>query len=294
MATDARPRGPQPQVPEIDRSLIIAVLMVLFVMATAPGQGNAYVLEGPHILHLTAKALGRIASLEVDQELLIYPLTPDTSPTVFDERVIYLFPERFRSDILNDDIQKTHLVFANSSLTVVDGRPVEANDPFDHYQLLLRSRSRPRLMRVLNRLGVETAISSLGRVEETLVFIVGARYPDESVSQLAVDKETFLPVRLLLVDPITDQHVEIVYRNWQTLQSSVFPFQVLFFTNGQLVREIRVADVRINPSIPAETMDLEALKASLVAIDAPTSQVQKQEAMDAVKQAVENFQKKFE
>lgn len=274
-----------------------AALALLLVTATTPGPAVAYVLEGPHVLELSAEAMGTIAALQANQKLLVYSPMPETAPTVYDETATYVMPERFRSDIVSDQVQRTHLVFADSSITVIDGRLAVGEDPFDLYQQLLRSRTRPRLMRTLNRLGVETAISSLGRLDEKVVFVLGARYPDESVSQLAIDKETFLPIRLLLVDRGTaaaDRRLEIFYRNWQKIQSGWFPFQVDFYINDRLTREIRVADLRLNPSIPADMMDLEALKASIALNDTDTPQAQKQDAVDAVQQAVQDFQKKFE
>ena len=153
------------------------------------------------------------------------------------------------------------------------------------------------VLQTLNQLGVETAISSLGRLEEKVVFVLGARYPDESTSQLAVDKATFLPLRLLLVTQESEaagSRLEIFYRDWQKVQSGWFPFQVIFYTGGRLTREIRVTNLRLNPAIPSEIMDLEALKASVTAIDVDTPQGQKQEAVDEVQQAVQDFQKKFE
>ena len=270
---------------------------VMFLTATTPGPAVAYVLEGPHVLELSAEAMGTIAALQANQKLLVYSPMPETAPTVYDETATYVMPERFRSDIVSDQVQRTHLVFADSSITVIDGRMAVGESPFDLYQQLLRSRTRPRLMRTLNRLGVETAISSLGRLDEKVVFVLGARYPDESVSQLAIDKETFLPIRLLLVDRGTaaaDRRLEIFYRNWQKIQSGWFPFQVDFYINDRLTREIRVADLRLNPSIPADMMDLEALKASIALNDTDTPQGQKQDAVDAVQQAVQDFQKKFE
>ena len=269
----------------------------MLATATAPDPAGATVLEGPHILELTAEAMGDIASLQAVQKLLVYPQLPETEPTVLDETATYVMPERFRSDIVSDRIQRTHLVFGDSSLTVIDGRMAVGENPFDLYQQLLRSRTRPRLMRTLNRLGVETAISSLGRIEETVVFVLGARYPDESVSQLAIHKETFLPLRLLLVDrgaEAAGRHLAIYYRNWRQAQSGWFPLQVDFTINGRLAREIRVADLRLNPSIPSALMDLEALKASVTLQEAGTSQGQKQEAVEAVQKAVQDFQKKFE
>lgn len=275
----------------------ISTVLILLLMAAVPNRVDAYVLEGPHVLDLSAKAMGRIAALQVEQKLLVYPQSPETLPTVFDETAIYVMPERFRSDIASERIQRTFLVFADSSLTVIDGRTVVGENPFDIYQRLLRSRTRPRLIRTLNQMGVETAISSLGRLEERVVFVLGARYPDESVSQLAIDKETFLPARLLLVDGDAEdggRRLEIVYENWQKVQSGWFPFQVQFYVNGRLAREIRVADLRINPSIPSSLMDLESLKASVAENNAATPQGQKQEAVEEVQQAVEDFQKKFE
>lgn len=297
MATDAKALAKNKSSAPVGTTFSIAAILIMLVMAAVPNPSGAYVLEGPHVLDLTAKALGRIAVLEVDQKLLIYPQTPEKLPTVFDETAIYVMPERFRSDIVSERIQQTHLVFADSSLTVIDGRSAVGNNPFNLYQRLLRSRTRPRLIRTLNRLGVETAISSLGRLEERVVFVLGARYPDDSVSQLAIDKETFLPVRLLLVDreaEAASRRLEIVYENWQKVQSGWFPYQVRFIVNGRLAREIRVADLRINPSIPSELMDLEALKTSVAANRADTPQGQKQEAVEAVQQAVQDFQKKFE
>ena len=274
-----------------------AIFLVMFLTATTPGPAVAYVLEGPHVLELSAEAMGAIAALQANQKLLVYSPMPETAPTVYDETATYVMPERFRSDIVSDQVQRTHLVFADSSITVIDGRMAVGESPFDLYQQLLRSRTRPRLMRTLNRLGVETAISSLGRLDEKVVFVLGARYPDESVSQLAIDKETFLPIRLLLVDRGTaaaDRRLEIFYRNWQKIQSGWFPFQVDFSINGRLAREIRVTDLRLNPSIPADMMDLEALKASVALNNTDTPQGKKQDAVDEVQQAVQDFQKKFE
>ena len=278
-------------------AVLLAALSVLLLTAICPMKAGAYVLESPHILDLTADAMGRLPDLRVEQKLLIYPQNPDVFPTAHDETAIYIAPHRFRSDIVSDRIHRTHLEVGSRSLTVIDGRMAMARDPFDLYQRLLRSRTRTRLMRTLNALGIETAISSLGRVDDAVVFVLGARYPDESVSQLAVDKGTFLPVRLLLTngtfeDP--EQRLEIYYRDWRSLQDGRFPAQVLFFINGRLAREIRVVQMVVNPSIPAGTMDLEALKASIAAARADTPRMQKQEAVDAVQQGVQDFRKKFE
>jgi hypothetical protein len=275
----------------------LAALAVILLFTILPPKAGAHVLEGPQVLELTARAMGKLSTLKIDQKLLIYPQTPDNTPTVLDETVFYVMPLRFRSDTVSDQIHRTHLEVANQSLTVIDGRLTTTQDPLDLYQRLLRSRTRTQLMKTLNGLGVETSISSLGRIEEKVVFVLGAHYPDESVSQLAVDKETFLPVRLLLTDGKTeasDQRLEMYYRNWQKIQDGWFPAQVVFNINDRLAREIRVVEMHPHPSIPAEMMDPEALKTSIAVTNADSPQEQKQEAVEAVQQGVKDFQKKFE
>lgn len=287
----------QPSTTPVVTALLMALLLVTLTGASSPGPAGAYVLEGPHLLALTADAMGRIPALQLQQKVMITPPSPDRLPIVLDETATYIMPQRFRSDQVTDRMQRTHLVVGDSSLTVLDGRFVVADSPFDHYQRLLRSRTREQLMRTLSRMGVQTAISSLGRVDETVVFVIGARYPDESVSQLAVDKTTFLPLRLLLVDrhpTAGGGRLVIFYHDWRKVQNGWFPFQVTFTIDDRLEREIRVADLQVNPSIPAEAMDLEAFAAGAAVRNAESPDVRKQEAVEAVQEVVEAFRKKFE
>lgn len=273
---------------------LLVALAVMFITVIRPPAAGAYVLEVPHVLDLTARAMGKLTALKIDQKLIIYPRAPDDFPTVLDETAIYVMPQRFRSDIVSDRLQRTYLEVADHALTVIDGRLTTDRDPFDLYQRLLRSRTRFQLMATLADLGVETAISSLGRIDKTVVYVLGARYPDESISQLAVDKETFLPVRLLLTNGGAGQRLTVQYDNWKKVQDGWFPSQVSFSLNDHLVREIRVVQIRVNPSLPAEMMDPEALMASVAAANGDSLPEQKQQAVDDVQQGVLEFQKKFE
>lgn len=293
-----RPSSAQRSLHRALAGLLIAALAVWFIPASVLTPAAAAVLEGAHVLELTAASMGRITALQADQKLWIYPYGSEAEPTQVDETVTYLMPERFRSDLVSERIQRTHLVFADHSLTVIDGRMTVGSNPFDSYQELLRSRSRPRLIRTLNRLGVQTAISSLGRLEEQVVYVLGARYPDESASQLAVDQATFLPLRLLLqLNPDSDnapRRLEIFYREWRKVENGWFPMQVVFYTDGRLAREIRVADLRSNPSIPSDLLDLEALKRSVSLQEALSPREQKTETVETLQQQLRDFQKKFE
>ena len=273
------------------------MVSVILLVAALPAGLFASVLEGPHILYRTATAMGRFSSVQVTQQWTVYPKALDVEPFTFEEKAIYVMPNRFRSDIDSDRLQRTHLEFGINTLTVIDGGIVVQADPFDVYQRLLRSRTPSQLMRTVNQLGVETAISSLGRVEDAIVFVLGARYPDKSVSQLAIDKETFLPLRLRLLDNQSGNEqpsVEIFYRDWRKIKTGQYPFHIVFTVEGRLAREIRVTELLPNPTISPEKMDMEALRSTIAQQEVGTPQKQKQATVEEIQQKVKDFQKKFE
>ena len=63
-------------------AVTMAAMSIMLAMAAAPHPAVAYVLEGPHVLELSAKAMGKFAALQANQKLLSYPQTPETAPTV--------------------------------------------------------------------------------------------------------------------------------------------------------------------------------------------------------------------
>ena len=69
-----------------------------------------------------------------------------------------------------------------------------------------------------------------------------ALFPDPSRSQLWVDKETFLPYRLLLPPPPgagpLAGSLEFRYGSWQPEASFQYPRRIDVFANGTAVREI--------------------------------------------------------
>ncbi len=98
--------------------------------------------------------------------------------------------------------QRGYVLTKLESLTAVNGKIVdEPENVFDRYKDILLYHSRETLHVKLNWLGVEVSLTSLGRFQDKIAFVIGAQYPEESRSQLWVDKETFRPIRWLLVNP---------------------------------------------------------------------------------------------
>jgi hypothetical protein len=93
--------------------------------------------------------------------------------------------------------------------------------------------------------------------------VLGSEKPGERVSQLWVDKETFQPMRWVLVEGTDDapgMTTEIRYDDWRQVNNTWYPMHVVIYKDGSMVREIKVETMRVNPSFPKGMLDVERLK----------------------------------
>ena len=214
------------------RKKLLTICFFIVISFFINGPVHGYVLQGLHILDLMVEQLGEAPSLYVSQELIFYrrvsqvdidsnePVTEyqaqdnteidlpadqtiqvEENITVeetlkLEETLRFIFSNAFRSDAKSLDSERIYVVSGDTSLTVVDGNivPAAANR-FDLYKDILLFRTREGLAERLLELGVDVSVSSLGRFEGEIKFVIGAEYPDESVSQIWFDRETFLPTR---------------------------------------------------------------------------------------------------
>ena len=264
---------------------------------------NAYVLPGPQILDLMTKKLGTANSLLVSQKLILYN-NPQSNGFELSETLRYIFPEQFRSDILSDNAQRIHVLSKGAALTVIDGKVVaEKENWMDYYKDVILYRSRILLQERLASLGVDMSISSLGRFQGKIVYVIGAQYPDESVPQVWIDKDTFRPVRWLLtgkddvLSPSTKDYkdfLEVRYHNWQPSEKVWYPMSIELYQNSILIRQIHVDQITASPSFPE---DLFAIKhmLSIYSTASPLGEdQQKPEGLSEIQKAIEEFKKIYE
>jgi outer membrane lipoprotein-sorting protein len=258
----------------------------------------AYVLQGPHVLQLMAGNLGRARTLLVSQRLNLVNTPAQKDPVEFDETVRYVFPEKFRSDISAENVQRIHLVSDGDALTVMDGKL--AADPetvFDRYTDLLLYRDRKTLVKRLLRLGVNAMVSSLGRYNGRPAYVVGAEYPDETVPQVWIDKETFMPFRWVLTVSNSESGPDILearYLEWAKSDTVWYPMRVEFYRNDLLVREILVNSVVVNPSFSGDLFDAKHLRTIYPPAAAVPPGKNDTESMSEVQKTIEEFKKKYE
>ena len=269
----------------------LAIFFCLAALGFQHTSLNAYVLPGPFLLKLMIQNLGIAKRLLVTQKLVLHDDIPNMNADELSETLNFKFPETFRSDIVSEKIQRIRIVSDNSVFTVIDGKISDApENSYDHYKDLLLFRSREILQERLSRLGVDVKVASLGRFQGNPAYVLGAQYPDETLSQVWLDKNTFLPFRWIMTGNAT-QNLEVLYLDWKKLKKTWYPMRIEFFSNGNLVREIHVQNIEVNPSFRADLFDIQKLK-SLYPKDAPAEPKNGgKKELDEVQKTIEEFKK---
>ncbi len=284
----------------LNKSLIVCSAVVLLLIGASPL--TAYVLQGRHVLDLVVEKLGRANTLFVSEKLILYRMAGSVAEqhsaagddaiaptnTASDDMPIvqtfesdrsaaameslelegtlrYVFERAFRSDARSPDSERIHIAAAGRTLTIIDGSIVpESVNRFNLFKDVLLYRSRETFARRLLQLGIDVSISSLGRFEDKIAFILGANYPDESVNQLWVDKDTLLPLRLIIRDVAgadrTDKF-EIRYLIWWKIGKTRYPSRIEFYQDDDLVRVSQAKNFEVDATFSEELFNIDHLTA---------------------------------
>jgi hypothetical protein len=261
----------------------------------------AYVLQGRHVLDLMIEKLGPAESLFVSEGIVVYRAAGDVdvkgptgvndtlrppnsagddtpvvrqlganqdaeamAPMELEGTLRYVFSRAFRSDVRAPNSERIYIDVGDRSLTIIDGAIVpESATRFDMFKDILLYRSREVLAERLLRLGVDVSISSLGRFEDKIAFVLGADYPDETVNQLWVDKESLLPLRLIIRDgqgAERSSKVEMRYLIWWKIGEIRYPSRIEFYQDDNLVRVRQAKRFEENAIFSEELFDIQRLK----------------------------------
>lgn len=235
----------------------------LVALISLSGSAIAYVLPGPFVLELMINHFGKAKRLLVHQTLKIYRQRLQNSPAELNETLRYIFPDKFRSDILSKDTHRIHVVSSDGTLTIIDGKAgVGRRSRFDYYKDILLYHSPIMLQKRLTFLGVDVSVASLGRFQDKIAYVLGAEYPDESVPQVWVEKETFMPLRWIVTGKTKNEkdHLEIRYGKWSKKGNLWYPGYIGFYQNDLLLREIDVNQIQVNPRFSENLFDIKHLR----------------------------------
>ena len=281
----------------VKRWVVTTLICALFMIF--PGRWlHAYILRGPHLLALMTQQYGKSKSLMVVQKVLFYEAESGKVIVEADETLRYRFPDVFRSDSISQHASRIHLVSGGETLTVVNQEIVADDETlFDLYKDILLYRSGESLGKRLAAAGIDTALTCLGRFEGRTAVVLGSEKPNEPVSQVWVDKETFQPMRWVLVDGTENTPgvtTEIRYDEWRRVSNTWYPMHVAIYKDGGIMREIKVASMRVNPSFPKGMLDAEGMKMKYFQSMPERADTSVEGELSEIEKTIDEFRKRIE
>ena len=272
-----------------------AVLVGLITFVCSGTLANAFVLLGPHILELMRKELGTAQRLFVSQKLILYQDYLEEEAIVLDEKLRYIFPDTFRSDIFSENAERIHVFSKGRSVTVIDGKITSDRETeLDHYKDIILYNSRELLEDRLPKFGLDVYTSSLGRFQGRLAYIVGAQYPDETVPQLWIDKNTFKPFRWIMFGGTSENREDLLefrFFEWRQVDKIWYPMRIEFYQSENLVRMIQVDEIKVNPRFPDKLFDIKYLRSTYPRATSIIPEKRESNELKEVQKALEDFQK---
>ncbi len=244
-------------------AITTAAAFLIFSGFLSPASGC--IPPAPFIIEMMLKQLNLPKQMQVTQELRVY-LESEQEPENLEQKVRYRMPGAVRSEIETGRLQRIHLSNQGSTVTIVDGELVEGRKPwYECYNDLFVFYSRKSMVKHLSGIGIDANVSSLGRIDRELVYVIGSRYPNERRPQIWIGKNSFLPMRWI-VTPARESGEppvqEIRYLRWQKVEKAWYPFKTEFYENGEKVQTMEVKSIETNPSFPRDLFNPETLRAS--------------------------------
>ncbi|MFH2066078.1 MAG: hypothetical protein ABIK15_12830 [Pseudomonadota bacterium] len=274
------------------------VLFNLFLQffILSPGNLCAYILEGPHILHLAVIKMGAPVNIRVSQNLTFHD-QQDPPPTL-QETISYHLPEQFRSDIITEEMSKIYVFSHDHAITIINEKTSSTADTLlQYYKDPLLFQNRQLLEDRLIFLGINVAVTSLDRFENQIYYVIGAVNPDKPLPQLWIGKESFLPARFLILDQSDPNHEKIVefrYLNWMKTEKKWYPMRIETYIDNNLIRTADALSVRLNSGFDDHFFNIKHLQTIYPpATPAPYEKNQTDDLED-VQQSIENLKRRFD
>ena len=138
---------------------------------------------------------------------------------------------------------------------------------------------------------------SLGRYRNKISYVIGAKYPDESLPQVWIEKNTFRPIRYILTpgDLNDSDSEEVEYADYMSLgKNKWYPARILFYKNGRLTKMYMLENFKINPKLSGKLFDMAHLKTLYQPMNLTESPPSSPSKLDEVEKTINDFSKTFE
>jgi hypothetical protein len=234
------------------------LLYVVFALCGLAGTAQAYVLPADYLLRM-------MADKRRDPKLKDLSAQLDTTEgdESFEERLYLKRPERLRTVQQIPDgavfVEREGLRGIGTEAKVERYKgPV-----LDLTAILLMPRGKDLdesttfIIDTMKGAGIDMGIVTLARWEDRRAYVIGARVWEPEKPQLWIDKNTFLPIRLVLFDKAKKELVETRWLDFGSpLTGNNFPRIMETYRGGKLTRRAEVTQIKVNQDLPETLFDV--------------------------------------
>jgi outer membrane lipoprotein-sorting protein len=277
---------------------LVTCLLAASIVLSFSGWTFSYILPAEQIIGFMIEHLGSARSVEIVQKAIIYNPELEGGMQELDGTLHYRRPDQFRSKLTGPGIEQILVVSSGGAISVANGKIVaEAESSFDHFKDPMLYRQEDLILQRLSELNIDVETVSFGRFKDKIAYVIGAKYPDESVPQLWIDKETFRPIRFVVRGrgPHSPDLEEIEYSEYTPLDKKRwYPGRILFLQNGELIKMYVLDSFRVNPALPKELFDLSHLETLYEPMAFRESSPPPPSEVDEVQKTIRDFSRTFE
>ena len=227
--------------------LLLGLVMVFLL--GFPREGRGYLLSPAYVLKRMIQNYRSVRSVTIHQRVEAYGEDPAFPVASVDEKVRLepIVPLKIwvggKSVPLEGNLDSGFDV--NPYLIEAQRRYGFYKDVFLNHQLNL-------IISLLGRLGIAPVEDRLRLVYPDVAYQIGSELTHETLKGLWVDKERYIPLRLVgtLIgerNGVSNQEtIDIRYEDYRQLNGRIwFPFDVKFFVDGKLALRMRAASVSL-------------------------------------------------
>jgi len=270
----------------------LTFFIVFFVLAS--GTGEAFVPQTLHLLHLVIEKIKQPVGIEAFQTKKV--INYEDSETGFfelDEKLIYLYPGRFRSQIVLNPTINFNVESELGFIKVTDGAVVSHNKSLvDLYTDILLYRDHDSLFNQLMLVGIDITKVSFQRYNDTICYVIGRPLEKgKPFAGLWIEKDTFFPFKYVVEK--NGRMVEFFYGNWQRISKTWYPMRVSIFLDDRLFAMVDVKSFVLKTGFSPVLFDIEHIK-QLYPDNDPDFFDENLQQVDKLYKSIENLNKSYE
>lgn len=240
---------------------------------------SGFTPQGNQIVHQMLASLGGCSALKIVQEIS----NPDRSTTSVTDAITFQ--------------QDGSAIHSRNDGQAIPLFSEESTDRMKTGLLLPWCRNRVSFTQWASRMGLHLEKCLLWRFDGKPVWIIGAGKADEPVTQLWVDVDRFLPVRLVVAsDDPRQPNGEIRFSDWKVIQGIHYPYVIQVSRQGFVLQDIRVQQIDAQPEHgekPADGRSEVVRPGAPPDAGTPDAGYQPSEALKPVHQAIEKLKERM-